>query len=280
MNILYFTFLIFCCSFGTGILGSFTGLGGGIILVPILTLVFDVNPYYAMGSSLIASIATSSGASVGFIREGFLNLRIGIFLETSAVIGAVIGASVVTMLPLSLLGILFGIVLLYSAITTLKQKKQEYKAVVFAPSGDCLDMGGSYLSQEKGTRLHYQAHRIWSAWSAMLIAGGLSGILGIGSGSLKVLAMDQFMKLPYKVSTATSNFMIGLTATAGSGIYLAQGYVDPILCVPIMLGILSGSFLGTRLLVKIKSQILRYVFVAMTVILGVQMIIKSIIGKF
>lgn len=278
MNILNFTLLIFCCSFGTGILGSFTGLGGGIILVPILTLVFDLNPYYAMGSSLIASIATSSGASVGFIREGFLNLRIGIFLETSAVIGAVIGASVVTMLPLPLLGILFGIVLLYSAITTLKQKKQEYKAVAFAPSGDCLDMGGSYLS--KGIRLHYQAHRIWSAWLTMLIAGGLSGILGIGSGSLKVLAMDQFMKLPYKVSTATSNFMIGLTATAGAGIYLAHGYVDPILCVPIMLGILSGSFLGTRLLVKIKSQILRYIFVAMTVILGVQMIIKSIIGKF
>jgi uncharacterized protein len=276
LTILVFTAAVAAVSFLAGLLGSLTGLGGGVVLVPLLTLLFKVDIRYAIGASLVAVIATSSGAASAYVKEGFSNIRIGMFLEIATTVGALAGAFVARVLPTNVIAIIFGVVLLYSAAISRRTRPMAARNLPPDPLATRLRMNGSFPDVE-GSR-HYNVQRVPAGFGLMFGAGTLSGLLGIGSGAVKVLAMDQAMQIPFKVSTTTSNFMIGVTAAASAGVYLNHGYVDPGLSMPVVLGVLLGSFLGTRILVKAETKVLRLIFSLVILSLGIQMIYKGIWG--
>jgi uncharacterized protein len=257
MPLLSFTLLVFTGSFVAGLLGALTGLGGGVVLIPLLTLAFHVDIRYAIGASLISVIATSSGAAAAYVRDGYSNVRIGMFLEIATTFGAVFGAFLATRVPTRFLAIVFGVMLIYSAWLSRSRHKSDAEKLVDNPWSKKLGMSSSYPDRGRGGEVAYQVDRIPAGFATMFGAGTLSGLLGIGSGAVKVLAMDRIMRLPFKVSTTTSNFMIGVTAAASAGIYLARGYIDPGLAFPVMLGVLAGSLLGAKVLVHSRVSLLR-----------------------
>jgi uncharacterized membrane protein YfcA len=277
LTILEFTAAVAAVSFLAGLLGSLTGLGGGVVLVPLLTLLFKVDIRYAIGASLVSVIATSSGAASAYVREGFSNIRIGMFLEIATTLGALAGAFVAHLIPTNAIAVIFGAVLLYSAILSRRPRPVAARNLPPDPLATRLRMNGNFPDVE-GIR-HYNVQRVPTGFSLMFGAGTLSGLLGIGSGAVKVLAMDQAMRIPFKVSTTTSNFMIGVTAAASAGVYLNRGYIDPGLSMPVVLGVLLGSFLGTRILVKAETKVLRLIFSLVILVLGAQMIYKGIWGR-
>ncbi len=276
MNVLEFTFLVWAGSLVAGFLGALTGLGGGVVLVPLLTIFFHVDLRYAIGASLVSVIATSSGSAAAYVKEGFSNIRIGMFLEIATTIGALFGAYLTAKVPASAIATIFGIVLMYSAYVSRRTRPRT--DVVEPPDALAtkLKMNGSF-PDTSGIR-QYNVYNVPGGFGVMWIAGALSGLLGIGSGALKVVAMDQAMKIPFKVSTTTSNFMIGVTAAASAGVYLSRGYIDPSLAMPVMIGVLVGSLLGTRVLVKTQTKRLRLVFSVVIVLLGIEMMFKGLTG--
>jgi uncharacterized protein len=277
MNNLEFTVLVGLGSFMAGFLGALTGLGGGVVLVPLLTLVFKVDIRYAVGASLVSVIATSSGAAVAYLKDGFSNVRIGMFLEVATTVGALFGAFLAAKVSTSAIGAVFGLVLLYSGYLSSRAQVDTPGDDQADPLATRLGMNGSYPSLS-GPKAYY-VHRVPAGFGLMFGAGALSGLLGIGSGAVKVLAMDHAMGIPFKVSTTTSNFMIGVTAAASAGVYLSRGYVDPALAMPVMLGVLAGSLAGARVLARTKTQQLRWVFGAVIVALGVEMLYGAFTGK-
>jgi uncharacterized protein len=271
--------LLFLGSLLAGSLGALTGLGGGVVLVPLLTLVFHVDIRYAIGASLISVIATSSGSAAAYLREGFSNVRIGMFLEVATTIGAIFGAFLATRIHTEWLAIIFGIVLIYSAFLSWQQTRNPIPDLKHgSPWSNRLRLSGSYPGPN-GKPQCYEVERIPGGVALMFAAGSLSGLLGIGSGAVKVLAMDRVMRVPFKVSTTTSNFMIGVTAAASAGIYLHRGFIDPVLSFPVMLGVLCGSLLGARYLVKAKVSVLRIVFTWVILALGVEMIVNGVMKQ-
>jgi uncharacterized membrane protein YfcA len=279
MSLHLFTALVFASSLLAGLLGALTGLGGGVVLVPVLTLIFHVDIRYAIGASLISVIATSSGSAAAYVREGFSNVRIGMFLEVATTIGALCGAWLATRIHTQVLAMIFGAVLIYSAYLSWRQTRHPLKVkTTVNPWSDRLRLSGSYPVRGNGMQ-HYTVDNISAGFATMFGAGTLSGLLGIGSGAVKVLAMDQVMRIPFKVSTTTSNFMIGVTAAASAGIYLSRGYVDPGLAFPVMLGVLAGSLLGAKVLVHTRVSLLRTIFAFVIVALGIEMIVNGWLGK-
>jgi uncharacterized protein len=272
-----FSLWIFLASIVAGLLGSLTGLGGGVVIVPVLTVLFHVDIHYAIGASLVSVIATSSGAAAAYVREGYSNIRIGMFLEIATTIGALFGAWLTTRVPTHAIGIVFGVVLLYSAYASIRIKEHAQGTGKPDALAARLRMNGTMPSDDGP--VPYAAQRVPAGFSLMFLAGSLSGLLGIGSGAVKVLAMDQAMRLPFKVSTTTSNFMIGVTAAASAGIYLSRGYISPGLAMPVMLGVLGGSLVGSKILVHAQVKILRIVFAVVIVALGMEMVVNSITGK-
>jgi len=277
MNILEFTLLVALGSWIAGFLGALTGLGGGVVLVPLLTLFFKVDIRYAIGASLVSVIATSSGAAAAYVKEGFSNIRIGMFLEIATTLGALLGAFLATKVPAAAIAIIFGLVLVYSAYLSKRPRGKPLGEETPDPLATRLRLNGSFPTPE-GIR-NYCVRRVPAGFSLMFGAGALSGLLGIGSGAVKVLAMDQAMKIPFKVSTTTSNFMIGVTAAASAGVYLSRGYIDPGLAMPVMLGVLAGSVVGTRVLMKAETKVLRIVFSLVIVVLGLEMTTKASPGE-
>lgn len=277
MNTAEFSGIIFLSSVLAGLLGSLTGLGGGFVVVPVLTLLFHVNLRYAIGASLIAVIATSSGAAAAYVREGYSNIRIGMFLEIATTLGALLGAYLTARISTHAIGLIFGIVLFYSAYSSVRKKQEHAETMQASPLAARLRLCGTLPGARDGGK--YAAHRVPAGFGLMFGAGAISGLLGIGSGTVKVLAMDQAMGLPFKVSTTTSNFMIGVTAAASVGIYLSRGYISPGLAMPVMLGVLAGSLLGTKLLVRAEVNTLRIVFALVIVVSAVEMIVNSIAGR-
>lgn len=278
MNITQLSGLIFLGSVVAGFLGSLTGLGGGVVLVPLLTLVFGIDIRYAMGASLVSVIATSSGAAAAYVREGYSNIRIGLFLEVATSAGALMGAAAATHVSSGSLAIIFGLVLLWSALGAQGEDpacRSELPPVTRTLASQ-LRLNGSYPVE--GSQCFYQAQRVPLGFLLMAGAGALSGLLGIGSGAVKVLAMDKAMGLPFKVSTTTSNFMIGVTAAASAGIFLSRGYVDPGIVMPVMLGVVAGALAGSRLLMKAPAKPLRLVFRAVLLVLAAEMIWNGV-GK-
>jgi len=277
MSVIIFTLCVLVGSILAGIVGALTGLGGGVILVPMLVLLFKVNVHYAVGASLMSVIATSSGATVAYLREGYTNLRVGMFLQVAAAAGALVGAFIAARIHARELTILFGITLLFSAWLSLRRKRQ---SAAGSPDklAHRLRLSGSY--PVSGGRQEYQIYNSSGAFALMLGAGTLSGLLGIGSGSVKVLAMDQMMRLPYKVSTTTSNFMIGITAAVSAALYISLGYIDPGLTMPVMLGVLTGAMIGARLLMKTRATSLRVLFSVVILVLAIEMIYSGLTGRF
>jgi len=276
MNVLEFTFLVWAGSLVAGFLGSLTGLGGGVVLVPLLTIFFHVDLRYAIGASLVSVIATSSGSAAAYVKEGFSNIRIGMFLEIATTLGALFGAYLTAKVPANAIAIIFAIVLLYSAYVSRRTRPRTDTEEPPDPQATKLKMNGSF-PDTSGVR-QYNVYHVPTGFGVMWIAGALSGLLGIGSGALKVVAMDQAMKIPFKVSTTTSNFMIGVTAAASAGVYLSRGYIDPSLAMPVMIGVLIGSLMGTRVLVKTQTKRLRLVFSVVIVLLGLEMMFKGLTG--
>ena len=276
MNVVEFTFLVWTCALWAGFLGALTGLGGGVVLVPLLTLLFKVDIHYAIGASLVSVIATSSGSASAYVKEGFSNIRIGMFLEIATTLGAILGALLTVHVPTSAIAVIFGLVLMYSAYVSRNTRPRPDADLPPDPLATKLKLNGTF-PDTAGIR-QYNVYRVPAGFSVMFGAGALSGLLGIGSGALKVVAMDQAMKIPFKVSTTTSNFMIGVTAAASAGVYLSRGYIDPTLAMPVMLGVLAGSLIGTKVLVKTKTKSLRLVFSIVIVLLGIEMLVKGLTG--
>jgi uncharacterized membrane protein YfcA len=265
-------------SLAAGLLGALTGLGGGVVIVPLLTLAFGVDIRYAIGASLVSVIATSSGAAAAYLKEGYSNIRVGMFLEVATTIGAVTGAYLAVSTPTKAIAIIFGVVLLYSAYSANKPAKDSQTDDPPDSWATLLKLDGKYPTA-RGEK-SYHVRRVPVGFGLMYIAGVLSGLLGIGSGAVKVLAMDQAMRIPFKVSTTTSNFMIGVTAAASAGIYLHRGYIDPGIAMPVMLGVLTGALIGARILPGAKVRTLRLVFSIVIAALALEMILKGIKGTF
>ncbi len=272
-----FSALVFATSVLAGLLGALTGLGGGVVIVPVLVLIFKVDIRYAIGASLVSVIATSSGAAAAYVREGLSNVRIGMFLEVATTLGALLGAYLTAKVSPQWIAVIFGLALLYSAYSSYRQKTDHVSTGQPNALATKLELYGVYPTETGEER--YSAQRVPLGFGIMFGAGTLSGLLGIGSGAVKVLAMDQAMKLPFKVSTTTSNFMIGVTAAASAGIYLARGYIDPVLAMPVMLGVLGGSMIGSQLLVKLKVATLKILFGIVIVALGLEMIFNGLTGR-
>jgi uncharacterized protein len=277
LNTLEFSLVVALGSFLAGFLGSLTGLGGGVVIVPLLTLVFGVDMRYAIGASLVSVIATSSGAAAAYLREGYSSMRVGMFLEIATTVGAVSGAVLAGHLSTSAIAIVFGLVLLYSAYSSMQAHEEMPRQLPPDPLATRLKLDGCYPTAS-GTE-SYHVRRVPLGFGLMYIAGVLSGLLGIGSGAVKVLAMDQAMKIPFKVSTTTSNFMIGVTAAASAGIYLRNGYIDPGLAMPVMLGVLLGALAGARVLPGAKVRTLRIVFGVVIAALAVEMMFQGVKGR-
>ena len=250
---------------------------GGIVVIPLLTLLLGVDIRYAAGAALISVIATSSGAASSYVKDGYSNLRVGMFLEVATTIGAVVGAILTAYISGSSIAVVFGLVLLASAYLSLRKHGDPSGSEPPDALAARLRMDSSYPTPA-GLQ-PYHVHGVPSAFGLMFVAGTLSGLLGIGSGAVKVLALDWAMQLPFKVSTTTSNFMIGVTAAASAGVYLNRGYIDPGLAMPVMLGVLIGALLGARVLTRVDSGALRRVFAVVIVILGFEMIYNGLRGN-
>lgn len=277
MNSIEFSFLLWLAALLTGFLGALTGLGGGGIIVPLLALAFKVDIHYAIGASLVSVIATSSGSTASFVKEGFSNIRIGMLLEVATTTGAVLGASLAAATPTRAIAIAFGVVLISSSLISLRRRKPRCDDDPKDQLATALQLNGTYPLD--GALQPYNVRRVPLVFSLMFGAGALSGLLGIGSGAVKVLALDEAMALPFKVSTATSNFMIGVTAAASAGIYLSRGYIDPVIAMPITLGVLAGSLLGAKCFVRAKTHSMRIIFAVVVCLLGLEMIYNGTIGK-
>jgi uncharacterized membrane protein YfcA len=277
---LLFTVVVGIVSLAAGFFGALTGLGGGVIIVPALTLAFGVNIRYAMGASLVSVIATSSGAAASYVREGFPNIRIGMFLEVATTIGAITGAFVTGLVSPDLVAVIFGFLLLGSAVQSMVAPPKSEAAARSRsdPLAERFRLAGTYPTPTGSEA--YAARRVATGFGIMYVAGMLSGLLGVGSGAVKVLGMDRAMQLPFKVSTTTSNFMIGVTAAASAGLYLRRGFIDPTLTLPVMIGILLGATVGSRVLLAARVTALRRIFTAVVALLAIEMLYKGFTHAF
>jgi len=277
MTALIFVVALFGTSVVAGAVGAILGLGGGILLIPILTLFYGVDLHYAMGASIVSVIATSSGAAAAYLRTSLSNIRIGLFLTLATVSGALVGAGLAGVVPVRALQLLLGLALGYSAFTTLRQLHVEIPEPLEADRLALrLGLEGTYYDVPLDREVKYRATRVRQGFAAMFGAGLLSGLLGIGSGAFKVLAMDYFMRLPMKVSTATSNFMIGVTSAATAGVYFARGDIHPVLAAPVAIGVMVGAVVGTRLMARLRNTTVRKAFLPVLAYLAISMILRGL----
>lgn len=277
-TVLIFTLILLAASYAAGLLGSLTGLGGGVVVIPVLTLCFGVDFHYAVGAALVASIATSSGSGSAYVKEGITNVRLGMFLEIATTIGAVAGALVAVYLNNSVIAIIYSIVLFLTG-TMQFVKKQDHTGERGSEAARRLRLFGTYPDKD-GVSHAYELRNVAGGFGVMGIAGMLSGILGIGSGVLKVIAMDNLMKVPFKVSTTTSNFMMGVTACASAVVYVQRGNIAPGIACPVLIGVLFGALTGARLLKRLDVRLLRKIFALAVFAVAINMMYMALTGGF
>ena len=276
MTLLAFTLILLAASYSAGLLGSLTGLGGGVVIIPVLTLGFGVDFHYAIGAALVASIATSSGSGSAYVKEGITNVRLGMFLEIATTLGAVCGAAIGIYLNNNIIAVIYGCVLLLTAAMQ-QRRKSDHDGIKGSPLAQRLHLFGT-APQKDGSLKPYELRNVGGGFSVMYLAGVLSGILGIGSGVLKVLAMDGLMKVPFKVSTTTSNFMMGVTACASAVIYIQRGIIVPTIACPVLIGVLFGALTGARLLKQMNVRLLRQIFCIAITLVALNMIWQGMKG--
>jgi hypothetical protein len=270
--------ILFLVSVVAGFVGAMSGMGGGVILIPVLTF-FGMDIKHAIAVSIVSVIATSSGSASAYVRDRITNLKVGMFLEMFTIVGALAGAAITVVSGRKFLFILFGIVLLSSWFALYQQRHESWHQTTRQdPFSRWLEFKGSYYDRSVQQRIVYHGARAYLGGPLMFGAGLIAGLLGIGAGALKVLIHDLVMRLPPKVSTTTSNLIIGVTALAGTSVYLAAGMIDPGLAAPIILGVVFGATLGTHLLVRLTNQMVRRIFLGVLLILGVEMIIRGVVG--
>jgi len=279
MTPLLFVLAVGGISLLAGFLGSLLGLGGGLIVIPALTLLLHIDIRLAIGASIVSVIATSSGAAAAYVRDRMANIRVAMFLELGTTLGGITGAYIAGIVHPRFLFILFGLILGYSAMAMLRgRRRNEDEEVIPGPWARVLRLKSSYYDHAAGEEIVYQPVRARIGLGLMYIAGIVSGLLGIGSGALKVPAMDLAMELPIKVSTATSNLMIGVTAAASAGVYFSRGQIDPFIAAPVAMGVLAGAFMGSKTLGKIHSQAMRVAFIVVLVVIALQMLYKGVVS--
>jgi uncharacterized protein len=277
-----FVILLLASSVIAGFFGALTGLGGGVVLIPLLVFGFQIDLRYAIGTSLVAVIATSSGAAAAFVREGFTNVRVAILLEVATTLGAIVGALIAKYLQKDAIAVVFGAVMIYSAMMTVMALRKPSASAAAQeiepdPIAARLRLDSTYPGKA-GELVSYRVRNATGGFAVMGLAGVLSALVGIGSGVIKVVAMDRMMRLPFKVSTTTSNFMMGVTAAASAGVYLTRGQLEPLICGPVAMGALVGSMVGARLLPRIQTKWLRIVFAIFVTFGGIQMIYRGLTG--
>ncbi|MBW1605304.1 sulfite exporter TauE/SafE family protein [Lactobacillus sp. Sy-1] len=261
-----------------GIAGAILGLGGGIIVTPILTLAFGLNIKYAIGASIIVVIATSSGSTIAYLKDEVLNLRVAMFLEIATTIGAVAGSLLTGVLDPKYLYVLFGLLLIFSGFNMfrkLRMKPDDYRSGKEDAIAKKLELNGSYYDKNLKKTIDYQVTNVPSGMSVMFGAGLASGLLGIGSGAFKVIAMDTFMKMPLKPSSATSNLMMGVTAAASATVYFFNGTILPNIAVPLAIGILGGAVVGSRVMQILPTKLIRIVFIPILLYIGANMLFQG-----
>jgi uncharacterized membrane protein YfcA len=272
-----FFILVFVASLFAGLVGSLVGLGGGVFVVPLLTLAFGLPFPEAVGASIVSVIATSSGAAAAYVRDRITNLRVGMFLEIATTLGAITGAFLAVLAPTGLLFAIFGLVLLVSTAPLVVKLGEELPQNVQSDAwARHLSLASSYPDKRLDREVSYQVTRVPLGFTLMYVAGAISGLLGIGSGTFKVLAMDTAMRLPMKVSTTTSNFMIGVTAAASAGIYFERGDINPLVAAPVALGVLVGATLGAKTLTRLSNATIRKLFIPIMAIVAIQMLIRGV----
>ncbi|MDO4714791.1 MAG: sulfite exporter TauE/SafE family protein [Bacteroidales bacterium] len=279
MTLLVFMLCVLVAGYFAGFLGSLLGLGGGIVLIPVFTLLMGIDIRYGVGAALVASIATSSGSASAYVREGIINMRLGMFLEIATTLGAIAGTVIALYLNNNALAIVFGLMLIFTSVMTYRKKIDHDPHAQGSTLAAQLRLNASYPTPQ-GTRVSYRLARVWTGFSIMGLAGAISGILGIGAGVVKVIAMDTAMGVPFKVSTTTSNFMIGVTAATGAVVYWQRGYIVPELAAPVIVGVLLGAFSGSKLLKHLPVRVLRIIFSVVTFVVALQMLYKGVLGQF
>ncbi len=276
MLVFEFAIFLFLISIFAGVFGSIVGLGGGVVIVPVLTILLGVDIHFAIGASIVAIIGTSSGAASTYVKDKVTNLRVGMFLELASTAGAITGAAVAAYTNSTALQLIFGGILLATLIPTVMKIGEDIpKSPELKGLSKKLGLTGSY-TETNGSQVKYNATRPVEGLAGTAVAGVLSGLLGIGGGAFKVLSMDLAMRLPMKVSTTTSNFMIGVTAAASAGIYFARGDVNPIIVAPVALGILVGAVIGARILMRSRNVTIRKAFAVVLAVAAVEMILSSL----
>src|SRR5579871_989853 len=276
---LLFFLLVCAASVIAGLVGSLVGLGGGVFVVPLLTLAFGLPIQEAIGASIVSVIATSSGAAAAYVRDRVTNLRVGMFLEVATTLGAISGAFLVVIAPTAALFIIFGLVLLISSVPLAVKIGEELPRNVHDDRwARWLSLGGAYPDHKLGREVSYEVAHVPVGFSMMYVAGLISGLLGIGSGTFKVLAMDTVMRLPMKVSTTTSNFMIGVTAAASAGIYFARGDIHPLVAAPVALGVLLGATVGAKTLARLSNSTIRKIFIPLLALIAAEMLFRGILA--
>ena len=263
-----------CIGIFAGVMGAILGIGGGMIITPIVTLALGMDIKYAIGASIIAVIATSSGSTIAFLRDDVLNLRVAMFLEIFTTIGAIIGALLTGAFNPMILYVLFGALLVFSSwnmYRKLRRGQEVLKRVEPDKLAEKFKLNSSYYDKQ----IDYQVENIPGGAAIMFGAGLASGMLGIGSGAFKVMAMDGAMKMPLKPSSATSNLMMGVTAAASATVYFFNGSIKPEIAVPLALGIIGGATVGSRIMQLLPSKIIRGIFIPILLYLGLQMILKG-----
>jgi len=271
-----FVLIIFLVSIFAGVFGSIVGLGGGVVIIPVLTLLLGVDIHFAIGASIVAIIGTSSGAASTYVKDKVTNLRVGMFLELGSASGAIVGAAIAADANSAALELVFGVILIATLVPTMMKIGEEIpKSPELKGLSKRLSLKGSYPERD-GKIIEYNTTRPAAGLIGTTVAGVLSGLLGIGGGAFKVLGMDLGMKLPMKVSTTTSNFMIGVTAAASAGIYFVRGDVNPLLVAPVALGILIGAAIGAQILLRSRNRTVRLVFALVLAVTAVQMILGAL----
>ncbi len=272
------TLLIFLISISAGLAGSILGLGGGIIIVPVLTLLFGVPMRTAVAASTVSIIATSTGAAVAYLQDRLTNVRVAMWLEMGTTAGALTGALVVGFIQPRILFLLFGLLLAYSGYNMFKTRKRDGgpRSLVQDGFSKRLRLGGSFHDHALDQQVDYELARSIPGLIIMYFSGIAAGMLGIGAGIFKVMAMDQVMGMPFKASTATSNFMIGVTAASGAVVYFARGDVKPMIAGPVVLGVFIGSLIGARLMLRMKAATIRKLFIPLILYTAVMMIYKGL----
>ena len=274
MTPLLFTVLVFLMSLVAGVFGSLVGVGGGIIVVPALTLLMGVDIRFAIGASIVAVIATSSGAAASYVRDGISNLRVAMLLETATAAGAIVGALLAHRVPAGALYVLFGIVLLYTA-WSMSRKRATVHAPRPDPLADRLRLHGKYFDAAENRVVEYRVSRTKLGLATSTLAGLNSGLLGVGGGTIKVPVMNLFMGIPLKACTATSNFMIGVTAAASATVYFLHGDVLPFIAAPVAAGVMLGATGGAKLLSRLTTPTVRALFVVVLLVTSVEMLWKG-----